>query len=261
MSQVKEARVTAEEQGGDTVVETALAALNEDIDTDLEETDVQEILPAYKESRQLRGEQRVTSGYRPVTRRTSGGKPYRVEGRLNTHLSRENIGQKIKLQAMTFRIGNDETLAKTSLNAERRLSNSWDNRARWRSLWKGTAEFWTRDMPQDDTWRPNRHHSNILPLFRNHLTRNAVPMPPSLVNPVAQAYKHERRDSHLSVVSHTEDAEENRRRVVLRLPELSNVYITTHDDSSCATEQQDAAVEAANPGVNDKIPAKGCRIA
>ena len=150
----------------------------------------------------------------PVTRRTSGGKPYRVEGRLNikqgtdltytlSHLSRENIGQKIKLEAMTFRIGNDETLAKTSLNAERRLSNSWDNRARWRSLWKGTAEFLTRDMPQHDTWRPNRHHSNILPLFRNHLTRNAVAMPPSLVNPVAQAYKHERRDSHLSVVSHT----------------------------------------------------------
>ena len=29
-------------------------------------------------------------------------------------------------------------------------------------------------MPQNDTWKPNRHHSNILPLFRNHLTRSAV---------------------------------------------------------------------------------------
>ena len=83
MSQEKDARVTAEEQEGDTDVETALAALNEDNDTDLEETDVQEILLAYKESRQLRGEQRVNRGYRPVTGRTSGGKPYRVEGRLN----------------------------------------------------------------------------------------------------------------------------------------------------------------------------------
>ena len=56
-------------------METALAALNEDNSTDLEETDVQEILLAYdKESRQLRGEQRVKRGYRPVTRRTSGGK-------------------------------------------------------------------------------------------------------------------------------------------------------------------------------------------
>ena len=48
-----------------------------------EETDVEEILLAYKESRQLRGEQRVNRGYGPVTGYTSGGKPYRVEGRLN----------------------------------------------------------------------------------------------------------------------------------------------------------------------------------
>ena len=64
-------------------METALAALPQESDTDLEETDVQEILLAYKESRQLRSEQRVNRGVRPVTRRTSGGKPYRVEGRPN----------------------------------------------------------------------------------------------------------------------------------------------------------------------------------
>ena len=62
-------------------MENALAA--EESDIDLEETDVQEILLACKESRQLRGEQRVNRGYRSVTRRTSGGKPHRVEGRLN----------------------------------------------------------------------------------------------------------------------------------------------------------------------------------
>ena len=39
-----------------------------------------------------------------------------------------------------------------------------------------------------------------------------------------------------------------KRRVVSGLPELSNVYSTHHDDSSCATTPQDAAVEAANPG-------------
>ena len=82
-------------QQRNTDVETALAALNEDNDTDLEETDVQEILLAYKESRQLRGEQRVNSGYKPVTGRTSGGKPYRVEGQGTdltyplSHMSRE----------------------------------------------------------------------------------------------------------------------------------------------------------------------------
>ena len=83
VSQAKGASVTAEEQEGDTDVENALAALAEESDIDLEETDVQEMLLAYKESRQLRGEQRVSRGYRPVTGRTSGGKPYRVEGRLN----------------------------------------------------------------------------------------------------------------------------------------------------------------------------------
>ena len=51
--------------------------------SDLEETDVQEILLARKESRQLRGDQWVNRDYRPVTGHTSGGKPYRVEGRLN----------------------------------------------------------------------------------------------------------------------------------------------------------------------------------
>ena len=83
VSQAKEARVATEEQEGDSDVETALASLNEENDTDLEETDVREILLAYKESRQLRGEQRINRGYRPVTGRISGGKPYRVEGRLN----------------------------------------------------------------------------------------------------------------------------------------------------------------------------------
>ena len=47
MSQAKEVRAATEEQEGDTDVETAVAALNEDDDTDVAETDVQEILLAY----------------------------------------------------------------------------------------------------------------------------------------------------------------------------------------------------------------------
>ena len=141
---------------------------------------------------------------------------------------------------------------------EMTIDDTWPHTGEMRRLWKGTTELWTRGGPQDDTWKTNGHHSNILPLFRNHLTRNAVAMLPSFVNPVAQA-EHERRDSHLSVVSHTEHAEENGRRAVLGLPEFSDVYSTHHGDSSCATEPRDAAVEAANPAVNDRIPAKGCR--
>ena len=48
VSQTKEELLKSEEQEGDTDVETALAA--QESDTDLEETDVQEILLAYKGS-------------------------------------------------------------------------------------------------------------------------------------------------------------------------------------------------------------------
>ena len=85
VSQAREASVTAGVKEGDSDVETALAALAGKSDIDLEETDVQEILLANKESRQLLGEQRVNRGYRPVTMHTSGGKPSRVESRLNIH--------------------------------------------------------------------------------------------------------------------------------------------------------------------------------
>ena len=54
MSRAKEARAATKEQEGDTNLETALAALSRDNDTDLEETDVQDTLLAYTESRQLR---------------------------------------------------------------------------------------------------------------------------------------------------------------------------------------------------------------
>ena len=55
--QAKEALVELAE---DIDLETALAALELESDTDLEETDVQEIPLAYKKPRQLRGEQRVS---------------------------------------------------------------------------------------------------------------------------------------------------------------------------------------------------------
>ena len=55
VSQAKQALVKSEEQEGDTDVETALAALaHRKATLELEETDVQEMLLAFKESRQLR---------------------------------------------------------------------------------------------------------------------------------------------------------------------------------------------------------------
>ena len=103
VSQAKEALVKSEEQEGDIDAETALAALEQESDTDLKETDVQEILLAYKESRQLRGEQRVNCGSRPVTGRTSGGNPIELgagsisESRPHVHVAtsvvRRDTGQ------------------------------------------------------------------------------------------------------------------------------------------------------------------------
>ena len=124
------------------------------------------------------------------------------------------------------------------------------------SLWKGTTEFWTHDMPQDDTWKPNRHHSNILPLIRNRLTRNAVAMFPLPPNPVA-SIEHGCRDSHLPAVPHTEGAEEKGRRVVLVVPELSDMYSSHHDNPSGATESQKAATEVANPSSQRQDPSEG----
>ena len=90
VSQARAASAGSQEQEGDSDVETVLAALVGESDIDLEETNVQEILLACEVSRQLRGEQQVNRGFRPVTGRTSGGKPYRVEGRLN---KRERISR------------------------------------------------------------------------------------------------------------------------------------------------------------------------
>ena len=61
------------------------------------------------------------------------------------------------------------------------IDDTWPQAGEMRSLWKGITELWTDDMPQDATLRPNRHRSNIIPLFRNHVTRNEVvlfPPPP-----------------------------------------------------------------------------------
>ena len=92
------------------------------------------------------------------------------------------------------------------------IDDTWPRAGEMRSLWKGTTEFWTNNMPQDDTSEPNWHHSHILPLFRSHLTRDTAAVFPLFQNPVAST-EHECRDPHLPVVSHTENAEEEERGV------------------------------------------------
>ena len=112
------------------------------------------------------------------------------------------------------------------------IDGTWPQAGEMRSLWKGTTEFWTNDMPQDDTWEANRHHSHILPLFRNHLTRNTG--------------EHGCRSSHLPAVPHTENAEEEGGRVILG---WQNYQTCTAPTTATPPVQN----------LNDRIPAKGCR--
>ena len=238
VSQAKEALVKSEEQEGDTDVETALAVLAQESDTDLEETDVQEILLACKESRQLRGEQRVNCGFRPVTGRTSEGKPCQVGSRLNIgELTLYNTMHDEQPFCQNLTERRRTTVRFLGQQSEMTIGDTWPQTGEMRSLWKGTTEFWTNDMPQDDTWEANRHHSHILPLFRSDLSRDAAAMFPLRQNPVAST-EHECRDRHLPAVPHTEHAEDKGRRMVLGLPKLYSVYSTHHDDSSGATESQ-----------------------
>ena len=132
--------------------------------------------------------------------------------------------------------------------SEMTIDDTWPQAGEMRSLWKGTTELCTNDMPQDDTWKPNRHHSSMSPLFRNHLTRNAVAMFPPPPNPVA-SIENGCRDSHLPGVPHTE--EKGRRQ------KLFHVYSSHHDDPSGSTESQEAATEAANPSSQRQDPSGG----
>ena len=56
---------------------------------------------------------------------------------------------------------------------------------------------------------------------------------------------------------HTEDAEEKRRRVVLGMSELSNVYSSHRYEPSGTTESQDAATEAADPSCQRQDTSEG----
>ena len=129
------------------------------------------------------------------------------------------------------------------------IDDTWPQTNKMRSLWKGTTQFGTNDMPQDDTWQPNRHHRNIFLLFRNHLTRNAVAMFPPPLNPVAST-EHECRDHHLPAVPHTEDAEEKGDAWVWG----ANVYST-----QVPLNLKMLLLKQQTQAVNDRIPAKGCR--
>ena len=106
------------------------------------------------------------------------------------------------LFAITSMKAGRQTVKFLGQQSEMMIDDTWPQAGEMRSLWKGTTEFWTNDMPQDDSWEHKRHHSHILPLFRSRLTRDKAAMFPLFQNPVAST-GHECRDLHLPVVSHT----------------------------------------------------------
>ena len=139
------------------------------------------------------------------------------------------------------------------------IDDTWPQAAEMRSLWKGTTEFGTNDMPQDDTWKPNRHHSSMLPLLRSHLTRIAVAMFSPPPNPVAPT-EHGCRDSHLPAVPHTEDAEEKGRRGGFGdVRTFQRVQLPPPRPLPVPQNLKTLLLKQQTQAVNDRISAKGCR--
>ena len=157
----------------------------------------------------------------------------------------------------------------TSLNAEERQSDSRDNSAKCRlmilvrkrvrcELSGTTQQSFGQTTCHRTTWKLHRHHSNTLPLFRNHLTRSAVAMLPPPPNPVAST-EHECRGSRLPAVPHIGDAEEKGKRVFWEEPGSSNVYSTHHDDPTVPKNLKMLLLMHQTQAVNDRITVKGCR--
>ena len=105
-----------------------------------------------------------------------------------------------------------------------------------------------------ETQQTSQQHDPALSQSRD--SKNAVAMFPPPPSPVISV-EHGYRDSRLSAVPHIENAEEKRRRVVLEMSEVSNVYRSHHYETSRTTVSQDAATEAADPGCQRQDTSKG----
>ena len=144
--------------------------------------------------------------------------------------------------------------------SETKIDGTWPQMGEMRSLLKGTAEFGTQEVPEDDTWEPNRHHSEIRQLIRKWLNRTAGAMHPPFVNTAAQT-EHGRRDSSLPVVSHAEDAKENgKTRGFWGCQNYPTCTASTTTTPPVPQHLKMLRIEKKQTqAVNDRIPAKGCR--
>ena len=184
-------------------LETALAALELESESDLEKIDVQEIPLAFKESRQL-GEwhqwndcSATCDGLRHSSHHDSahGNFCTGVADEVQNCASSSGCEEKnlcdeardywenreerwVRVHSIARRTlfdpMHDEQPFCPSLTERRRttvrfleqqsemmIDDTWPQAGEMRSLWKATTEFWTNDMPQDDTWEANRHHRSF----------------------------------------------------------------------------------------------------
>ena len=136
--------------------------------------------------------------------------------------------------------------------------DTWPQAGEMRTLWKGTTEFLDKRHAKGRHLEPQQTLQQHTPAFSQSSDSKRSCHAPSTPNPVAST-EHGCRVSHLPIVSHTEDAEEKERRVVLGMSELSNVCSSHHDDPSGATESLDAAADTTNSSSQRRDPMKGCR--
>ena len=102
-----------------------------------------------------------------------------------------------------------------------------------RRLWKGTTEFGTRDLPPDDTWKTNRHHSAMKQLFRDH-SNQAIGVEHPIFEDTAVKFVHEQRRSSLPVMSCFKDSQRERETrgglasTILRAPTTTTPPVLQH---------------------------------
>ena len=88
---------------------------------------------------------------------------YRTTG----HYSTQCTGEQPFCQDLTER--RRTTVRFLGQQSEVTIDDTWPRVGEMRSLWKGTTEFWTNDMPQDDTWRTQQTSQQYTPALSQSL--------------------------------------------------------------------------------------------
>ena len=121
------------------------------------------------------------------------------------------------------------------------------------------TEFWTDDMPPDATWRPNRHHSNMIPLFRNHVTQKTQ-WPCFLHLRVLSSQLSMGTETPVCPLSHTSRMPRRKGDAWFwRCQKYPTCTALTTTNPPVPQNLKTLPLKQQTQAVNDRIPAKGCR--